>query len=70
MIVVGGNFSNAGSLSCETICVLDPSTHQWQNLGDNGLSGEVLDFTFTGVSCFAFVNPWHGSADAGMRRTS
>lgn len=49
-VVVGGNFSTAGSLSCEGICVLDPNSHQWNNLGGSGIGGEVLDFTFTGAS--------------------
>lgn len=53
-IVVGGNFRTAGSLTCESICVLDASSHQWNNLGDSGVGGEVLDFTFTGASDFLY----------------
>ncbi|KAG0168481.1 hypothetical protein DFQ30_004716 [Apophysomyces sp. BC1015] len=39
VIVVGGNFSTAGSLSCNSICALDTSASQWNNFGD-GVLGE------------------------------
>ncbi|KAI9310813.1 cortical protein marker for cell polarity-domain-containing protein [Dichotomocladium elegans] len=47
VMVVAGKFSTAGSLSCRNVCILDITTHQWNNLGDSGLSGEVLDFALT-----------------------
>lgn len=37
---VGGSFSNAGSLSCETLCRYDVSTMQWMSAG-LGLSGSI-----------------------------
>ncbi|KAI9498129.1 cortical protein marker for cell polarity-domain-containing protein [Zychaea mexicana] len=47
-MIIAGNFSSAGSLSCSGICVLDTANHQWNYLGDRSLAGEALDFTYTG----------------------
>ncbi|KAF7730690.1 hypothetical protein EC973_001639 [Apophysomyces ossiformis] len=55
VIVVGGNFTTAGSLSCNSICSLDTSASQWNNLGD-GIAGEVLDFAFTDNKLIAAGN--------------
>ncbi|CAO3593495.1 unnamed protein product [Absidia cylindrospora] len=45
MVVVGGNFSTGGSLSCYGVCALDMTEYQWNNLGD-GILGNVTDFVF------------------------
>ncbi|KAL1918997.1 uncharacterized protein VTP21DRAFT_2378 [Calcarisporiella thermophila] len=42
MILVGGFFSHAGSLSCNGVCSWDTTTLQWVALSP-GLSGEVKD---------------------------
>ncbi|KAI9245222.1 cortical protein marker for cell polarity-domain-containing protein [Phascolomyces articulosus] len=47
-MLVAGNFSSAGSLSCSGVCVLDTTNHQWNILGDGSVTGEALDFTYTG----------------------
>ncbi|CAO3610511.1 unnamed protein product [Cunninghamella blakesleeana] len=44
-IIVGGNFSAGGSLSCYGVCSLDTTEYQWNNLGD-GVMGNVTDFVF------------------------
>ncbi|KAI9305250.1 cortical protein marker for cell polarity-domain-containing protein [Cunninghamella echinulata] len=44
-VVVGGNFSAGGSLSCYGVCALDTKEYQWNNLGD-GVIGNVTDFVF------------------------
>ncbi|KAK4517550.1 uncharacterized protein ATC70_000890 [Mucor velutinosus] len=41
-IVIGGNFTSVGSLSCACICSLDIDSLQWSSLG-SGLEGEVQD---------------------------
>lgn len=48
-MLIAGNFSTAGSLSCAAVCTLDPKSHQWNNLGSNGISGDALDFALTEV---------------------
>ncbi|KAI8329444.1 cortical protein marker for cell polarity-domain-containing protein [Chlamydoabsidia padenii] len=45
MVIVGGNFSTGGSLSCYGVCALDMTEYQWNNLGD-GILGNVTDFVF------------------------
>ncbi|KAI7858383.1 cortical protein marker for cell polarity-domain-containing protein [Circinella umbellata] len=47
-MLIAGNFSSAGSLSCSGVCVLDTTNHQWNTLGDGGVTGEALDFVYTG----------------------
>lgn len=39
-VYVGGSFSNAGSLSCETLCMFDGSSMQWMSVG-TGISGSI-----------------------------
>ena len=53
-MLIAGNFSSAGSLSCSGVCVLDTTNHQWNTLGDGGVTGEALDFVYTGVSRHLF----------------
>ncbi|KAI8093794.1 cortical protein marker for cell polarity-domain-containing protein [Halteromyces radiatus] len=43
VVIVGGNFSTGGSLSCYGVCALDMNEYQWNNLGD-GVLGNVTDF--------------------------
>jgi hypothetical protein len=53
MVIVGGNFSTGGSLSCYGVCALDMAEYQWNNLGD-GILGNVTDFVFIDVSTHLF----------------
>lgn len=39
-ILIGGEFLKTGSLSCSTVCMLDPVTLQWNAVVD-GLTGAV-----------------------------
>ncbi|KAI8878452.1 hypothetical protein K501DRAFT_31212 [Backusella circina FSU 941] len=41
-IVIGGNFTQVGTLSCASICSLNLKTLQWNALG-TGLSGQIFD---------------------------
>lgn len=55
-MVVAGNFSQAGSLACQSVCALDTAAHQWNAIGDGvSIAGEAMDFTFTAVSHFNFL---------------
>ncbi|KAL0091313.1 cortical protein marker for cell polarity-domain-containing protein [Phycomyces blakesleeanus] len=45
-IVVGGDFSVAGNVTCKGVCALNPLNHLWTSFGD-GISGTVQDMTFT-----------------------
>ncbi|ORX56156.1 hypothetical protein DM01DRAFT_300399 [Hesseltinella vesiculosa] len=44
-VIVGGNFSTSGSLSCSGVCLLDIKEYQWNNIGD-GVHGNVTDMVF------------------------
>ncbi|KAL1303640.1 hypothetical protein AAFC00_006998 [Neodothiora populina] len=46
MVYIGGSFSNAGSLSCETLCMYDTSTMQWMSVGA-GISGSVSSMVWS-----------------------
>lgn len=47
-VYVGGDFENAGSLSCAAICKLDTTTRQWNQLSSGtGVSGQVADLVVT-----------------------
>jgi hypothetical protein len=48
-MVIGGNFSSIGPTICPSVCYLDPTTLQWNPLG-NGLDGEVFDIQWVDVS--------------------
>ena len=54
-MLIAGNFSSAGSLTCSGVCVLDTTNHQWNTLGDGSVTGEALDFAYTGVSSHPFT---------------
>lgn len=41
-MVIGGNFTSVGSLSCSCVCSLDLQSLQWSSLG-SGLVGQVQD---------------------------
>lgn len=45
-VYVGGSFSKAGSLSCETLCSYDASRMQWMSPG-SGLSGTISAMLWT-----------------------
>ena len=51
VLIVGGSFAQAGSLSCPAICAYDKETKRWDTLG-SGVSGEVSSVDFGGVSVF------------------
>ncbi|KAI8988035.1 cortical protein marker for cell polarity-domain-containing protein [Mycotypha africana] len=55
LIVVGGNFSSIGSISCASICSFDTKKLQWSSLG-SGLSGEVNDVQFVNNKLVASGN--------------
>lgn len=48
-VVIAGSFSQAGSLSCQSICSWDTSSKQWSTLG-SGIQGEIADVAYAGVS--------------------
>jgi hypothetical protein len=45
-IMVGGQFSQAGSLPCPSICIYDSSNSQWQSPGSETFEGEVSEIIF------------------------
>jgi len=45
-IVVGGQFSQAGSLPCPAICIYDTSNSQWLRPGSETIEGEVSEIVF------------------------
>lgn len=50
-LFVGGDFSNAGSLGCEGLCVYDMKTFRWENPNsEEMLSGVVTDMSFHSVN--------------------
>lgn len=48
-MVVGGNFSSVGSLTCSSVCAFNTGNFQWNSLGI-GLAGEVSDMLLVNVS--------------------
>ncbi|KAJ1979880.1 hypothetical protein H4R33_005614 [Dimargaris cristalligena] len=46
-VVVGGRFSRAGSLQCDSVCLFNYQANQWQNLG-TGLPGVVTSLSVVG----------------------
>lgn len=48
-VVVAGTFATAGSVKCQSICLWDTSSKQWNGLG-SGIQGEVAAVTYAGVS--------------------
>jgi hypothetical protein len=47
-IVAAGTFSQAGSTTCQSVCLFDTSSKQWSQLG-NGIQGEVSSVAYAGV---------------------
>lgn len=41
-VLIGGQFSKVGLLECDAVCVIDPSTRQWDQVA-YGLTGSVND---------------------------
>ena len=54
-MVVGGNFSSVGSLSCSSVCALNTASLQWNSLG-TGLVGEVYDMVMVNNKLVATGN--------------
>ncbi|RDB25199.1 Polarized growth protein rax2 [Hypsizygus marmoreus] len=46
-VIVAGTFSQAGSLRCQSVCLYDTSSKQWNALG-NGIQGEVSSVAYAG----------------------
>ncbi|TFK18925.1 hypothetical protein FA15DRAFT_602377 [Coprinopsis marcescibilis] len=46
-VIVAGSFSQAGSLRCQGICMLDVGAKQWKTLG-SGIVGEVASVVYAG----------------------
>lgn len=44
-LLVGGNFENAGSLDCSTLCIYDIDNTRWES-PTSGLSGNIKDLMF------------------------
>lgn len=45
-LLVGGRFDNAGSLSCEAICIYDITNTRWESPSSNSIGGTVTDAKF------------------------
>jgi hypothetical protein len=45
-ILVGGQFTTAGSLPCAALCIYDTSNSQWLKPGNEAIEGEVSEITF------------------------
>ncbi|KAF9458443.1 cortical protein marker for cell polarity-domain-containing protein [Collybia nuda] len=48
-IIVAGSFAKAGSLQCQSICLFDTESKQWNALG-NGIQGEVTSIAYAGLN--------------------
>jgi hypothetical protein len=55
-VMVAGTFAQAGSLSCEAVCVYDTSDNQW-NAPGAGISGQVSAVAYAGVSSYISTSP-------------
>jgi hypothetical protein len=53
-MIVGGNFSSVGSLTCSSVCAFNTANLQWNSLG-TGLVGEVSDMALVNVSSFLIM---------------
>ncbi|KAK4684667.1 hypothetical protein P7C73_g5502, partial [Tremellales sp. Uapishka_1] len=49
-VVVAGNFSTAGSLSCQALCLWDSGSARWDTPGNGLQGGEVRSIDFAGDS--------------------
>jgi hypothetical protein len=71
-IVIGGNFTQVGTLSCASVCSLNLKTLQWNALG-TGLSGQIFDLNEIDVSLissltFIVVKPFFLIGKVGCYR--
>ncbi|KAF4552578.1 Cortical protein marker for cell polarity-like protein [Elsinoe fawcettii] len=64
-VFVGGNFSQAGSLSCPALCMYDSAQSQWMTPG-NDLSGVVTTMTWASDTRLVLA----GNLTAGGNRTT
>ncbi|OJA14510.1 hypothetical protein AZE42_04445 [Rhizopogon vesiculosus] len=46
-VVIAGSFAQAGSVSCQGICLFDTTLNQWSPLG-NGIQGDVSSVSYAG----------------------
>lgn len=53
-IIVAGSFAQAGSVSCQGICLFDTTLNQWSPLG-SGIHGEVSSVSYAGVGILFFI---------------
>jgi hypothetical protein len=47
-VIVAGSFAQAGSVSCQGICLFDTTLNQWSTLG-SGIQGDVSSVSYAGV---------------------
>jgi hypothetical protein len=45
-VLIGGQFQKVGLLECDAVCVIDPSTRQWDQVAF-GLTGTVNDMVIS-----------------------
>lgn len=45
-VLIGGKFSRVGLLDCDAVCVIDPTTRQWDQVAI-GLTGTVNDMVIS-----------------------
>ena len=64
-IMVGGQFSTAGSLPCPAVCIYDTSNSQWLKPGNEAIDGEVSQITFEDTNTALVV----GNISIGGNRT-
>jgi len=55
-VIVAGSFAQAGSVSCEGICLFDTTSNQWNPLG-SGIQGDISSVSYAGVGILLFE--WH-----------
>lgn len=48
-VIVAGSFAQAGSVSCQAICLFDTTLNQWNPLG-SGIQGDISSVSYAGVS--------------------
>lgn len=46
-VIVAGSFAQAGSVSCQAICLFDTTLNQWSSLG-SGIQGDISSVSYAG----------------------
>ena len=54
-IIVAGSFAQAGTITCQAICLFDTSLNQWSPLG-SGVQGDISSISLAGVSRYYFLS--------------